>query len=129
MGDSRRKPILGLRSPCTRAPTGRAEGLTTGGAGARLAAGGVHFSYPCKVPLEKILESDKLAQQANNNSAAQFAGSPDLDSVLSDALIDALDAHTLMSTQAINSPDVRRGIKDLLLNHFGLWERLRKAAG
>jgi type I restriction enzyme R subunit len=85
--------------------------------------------YVRNVILEKILESDKLAQQANNNSAEQFAGSPDLDSVLSDALIDALDAHTLMSTQAINSPDVRRGIKDLLLNHFGLWERFRKAAG
>jgi hypothetical protein len=35
-----------------------------------------------------------------------------------------------MSTQALNSADVRRGIKEVLLNHFELWQRLRaKAAG
>lgn len=86
--------------------------------------------YVRNVILSKILESDMLAQQAANNSAEQFAGSPDIDSVLGDALIEALDAHALMSTQALNSVAVRRGIKDILLNHFGLWERLRaKAAG
>jgi type I restriction enzyme R subunit len=78
----------------------------------------------------KVLESALLAQQASNNSAEQFAGSPDLDTELMNAIIDALDAHTLMSTQALNSEAVRRGIKDMLLNHFRLWERLRaKAAG
>jgi type I restriction enzyme R subunit len=37
----------------------------------------------------------------------------------------ALDAHTTMSTQALNSADVRRGLKDILLNHVGLYEDLR----
>ena len=37
----------------------------------------------------------------------------------------ALDAHTLMSTQALNSPGVQSGMKDILLNHAGLYETLR----
>jgi len=37
----------------------------------------------------------------------------------------ALDAHNLMSTQALNSPTVQSGMKDILLNHAGLWESLR----
>jgi hypothetical protein len=39
------------------------------------------------------------------------------------------DAHTLMSTQALNSESVRRGLKDILLNHTGLYEDLRGSAG
>ena len=86
--------------------------------------------YVRNVILGKILESPKLAQQASNNSAEQFAGSPDLDTELTNAIMEAFEAHTLMSTQAINSGAVRRGMKDILLNHLGLWERLRaKAAG
>ena len=40
----------------------------------------------------------------------------------------ALDAHTLMSTQALNSAKVRHGMKDILLNHARLWETLRAEA-
>jgi type I restriction enzyme R subunit len=40
----------------------------------------------------------------------------------------ALDAHTLMSTQALNSPTVRDGMKDILLNHARLYEALRAPA-
>jgi hypothetical protein len=43
----------------------------------------------------------------------------------SHAIISALDAHTLMSTQALSSEAVRGGIKDILLNHAQLWEALR----
>jgi type I restriction enzyme R subunit len=86
--------------------------------------------YVRNVILGKLLESDMLLQQASGNTSEQFAGSPDIDGELANAIIEALDAHTLMSTQALNSPEVRRGIKDILLNHLGLWERLRaKAAG
>ena len=45
---------------------------------------------------------------------------------LVNAIISALDAHTAMSTQALNSPDVQRGLKDILLNHAELYERLRR---
>jgi type I restriction enzyme R subunit len=40
----------------------------------------------------------------------------------------ALDAHTLMSTQALNSDAVQRGIKDVLLNNARLYESLRAQA-
>lgn len=33
-----------------------------------------------------------------------------------------------MSTQALNSLDVQRGLKDILLNHSDLYERLRAVA-
>ena len=68
-------------------------------------------------------------QQAANNSKEQFANSPDLNKELENAIIDALDAHTLMSTQALRSETVRRGLKDILLNYSRLWETLREQAG
>ncbi len=77
---------------------------------------------------EKLLESATLAQQAANNTQEQFANSPDLQSELTNAIIAALDAHTLMSTQALNSEAVRKGIKDILLDHARLWEALRARA-
>jgi hypothetical protein len=44
--------------------------------------------------------------------------------------MDAMDAHTLMSTQVLNSPAVQSAMIELLLNHLGLWEKLRaKAVG
>lgn len=76
----------------------------------------------------KLLESATLAAQAANNTKEQFARSPDLQGELMNAIIGALDAHTLMSTQALNSELVRAGIKDILLNHAGLWEELRERA-
>ena len=51
----------------------------------------------------KLLESETLRQQAANNTKEQFANSPDLDSELLNAIMGALDAHTAMSTQALNS--------------------------
>jgi len=42
--------------------------------------------------------------------------------------MDALDAHTAMSTQALNSEEVLRGLRDILLNHTDLYESLRKRA-
>ena len=73
----------------------------------------------------KLLESETLRQQAANNSKEQFANSPDLKNELLNAIMSALDAHNLMSTQALNSQTVQLGMKDILLNHAGLWEALR----
>ncbi len=73
----------------------------------------------------KLMESETLRQQAANNTKEQFATSPDLDAELTNAIVDALEAHTSMSTQALNSPAVRRGIKEILLSHSKLWEALR----
>jgi type I restriction enzyme R subunit len=73
----------------------------------------------------KLLESETLRQQATNNTKEQFANSPDLNSELLNAIMGALDAHNLMSTQALNSEAVQRGIKDILLNNARLYETLR----
>lgn len=84
--------------------------------------------YVNNVILGKLLESQKLAQQASNNTKEQFGTSPDLDTELTNAIIEALDAHETMSKQALNSEIVLRGIKDVLLNHANLWEALRERA-
>jgi type I restriction enzyme R subunit len=76
----------------------------------------------------KLLESPTLRQQAAANSKEQFANSPDFGNELMDAIISALDAHQSMSSQALNSPEVRDGIKDILLNYTGLYEELRDTA-
>ena len=76
----------------------------------------------------KLLESAKLMQQATNNTKEQFANSPDLKAELMNAIMDALDAHTLMSTQALNSLIIQGGMKDILLNNAGLYETLRAQA-
>ena len=38
------------------------------------------------------------------------------------AIMAMLDAHTHMSTKALNSPTVQRGLKEHLLNGGHLWE-------
>lgn len=73
----------------------------------------------------KLLESEVLAEQAANNSKEQFANSPDLNSELMSAIIDAFAAHTTMSKQALDSQRVRDGLKDILLGPAMLYEALR----
>jgi type I restriction enzyme, R subunit len=82
--------------------------------------------YVNQVIKGKLLESEKLRQQAISNSKEQFANSPDLKSEIVNAVMAALDAHNSLSTQALNSPNVQSGIKDILLNHSKLWESLRE---
>ena len=79
--------------------------------------------------LGKVADSATLQQQAANNTKEQFANSPDLHTELQNAIIESYDAHTAMSTKALNSPIVLRGILDVLLNHAGLYETLRGRAG
>nr|WP_276595198.1 DEAD/DEAH box helicase family protein [Roseateles albus] len=73
----------------------------------------------------KLLENEMLMQQAASNSKEQFANSPDLKDALMHAIMDALDAHTTMSTQALGSERVRDGLKDILLGPAQLYEALR----
>ena len=77
----------------------------------------------------KLLESETLKQQAANNTKEQFANSPDLKTELMNAIMEALEAHTAMSTQALGSEAVRSGIKDVLLGPAELYESLREQAG
>ena len=84
--------------------------------------------YVNNVIMGKLLESEKLKQQATNNTKEQFANSPDLQSELMNAIMGALEAHNAMSTQALNSEAVRKGIRDVLLGPACLYETLRGQA-
>ncbi|CAG9229803.1 Type I restriction-modification system, restriction subunit R [Paraburkholderia caribensis] len=77
----------------------------------------------------KLLENELLVQQAASNSKEQFANSPDLKDALVHAIIDAFDAHTAMSKQALDSERVRDGLKDILLGPAQLYEALRARSG
>ena len=82
--------------------------------------------YVNNVIMGKLLESETLKQQAANNTKEQFANSPDLKTELMNAIIAALEAHTAMSTQALESQSVRDGLKDVLLGPAQLYETLRQ---
>jgi type I restriction enzyme, R subunit len=77
----------------------------------------------------KLLENATLMQQAAVNTKEQFANSPDLSQALMHAIMDALDAHTTMSTQALGSERIRDGLKDTLLGPAMLYEALRARSG
>jgi type I restriction enzyme R subunit len=77
-----------------------------------------------------VLRRRTLQQQPANNTKEQFGSSPTLATGITDAIMDAMDAHSTMSRQALNSVEIRDGIKQILLNYAGLWEALRaRAAG
>lgn len=76
----------------------------------------------------KLLESDVLVQQAVNNTKEQFSNSPDLANELMNAIIDAFTAHSAMSKQALDSEQVRQGLKKILLGPAGLYEALQDRA-
>lgn len=76
----------------------------------------------------KLLESETLVEQATNNTKEQFANSPDLAQAILNAIIDAFDAHSTMSKQALDSAKVREGLKDILLGPGQLYEALRRQA-
>jgi type I restriction enzyme R subunit len=73
----------------------------------------------------KLMESETLIQQALQNTKQQFENSPALTKAIMDAIIDAFDAHTTMSKQALDSAKVREGLKDVLLGPAQLYEALR----
>lgn len=76
----------------------------------------------------KLLENDTLVQQAGSNSKEQFASSPDLREALVHAIIDALDAHSTMSSQALKSERTQVALMDILLGPGQLYEALRTRA-
>ena len=76
------------------------------------------------------MENATLSEaQAAANSKEQFANSPELKQAMMDAIIDALDAYTTMSGQALAYERVRNGMKDILLGPGQLYEGLRSLSG
>lgn len=77
----------------------------------------------------KLLESEELAVQAQNNTKEQFSDSPDLSKALQTAIMDALSAHSAMSKQALGSEKVMQGLKEILLGPAQLYEALKERSG
>jgi type I restriction enzyme R subunit len=84
--------------------------------------------YVREVLRSKLLESPLLQQQAASNSREQFRSSPDLSSALEGAIMDAYDAHTAMSQEALSSKTVQAGLLELLLDYTNLYEALKERA-
>lgn len=73
----------------------------------------------------KLLENQTLIDQAASNEKVHFSNSPDLAIALTQAIMDALEAHTTMSQQALSSKKIQDGLKDILLGPGQLYESLR----
>jgi type I restriction enzyme R subunit len=84
--------------------------------------------YVNNVIMGKLLESETLIKQAASNTKEQFGNSPDLKIAIVDAIIEALDAHQEMSSQALNSETIQGDLKDILLRYAGLYEKLKAVA-
>lgn len=74
----------------------------------------------------KLMENETLFQQAGGNQKEQFDNSPLLKAAIMDAVIDALDAHSAMSRQALESPAIQAGLKAALMGPGRLYETLRE---
>lgn len=57
---------------------------------------------------DRLEESDTLAQQAQSNNLAQFSASPDLHSEFVSAVIGAMVSSEDLSTQILNSPEIKQ---------------------
>ncbi|MEX3999677.1 type I restriction endonuclease subunit R [Paraburkholderia sp. EG285A] len=79
--------------------------------------------------LNQMRKNGRIAEQALSNTRQQFANSPDIDDALLNAIMDADDVQSTMSKQALNSPRVLEGLKDILLGPARLYEILRAASG
>jgi type I restriction enzyme R subunit len=85
--------------------------------------------YVNRVIKGKMMESEVLRKQAASNTKQQFANSPDLMRELTSALMGALEAHTLMSTQALGSKLMQEKLRDVLLGPARLYEDLKEQVG
>ena len=74
----------------------------------------------------KLLENKTLIEQAASNEKNHFSNSPDLAMALTQAIMDAFDAHSSMSQQALASKRIQEGLKDILLGPGQLYEDLRR---
>jgi type I restriction enzyme R subunit len=87
--------------------------------------------YVSNVVFTKMLESEALQVQAENNTAQQFSASPDLLTELQDAVMASHDAHQTMSSQLLNDPEKMKDVLSILLElglQKALKERLSKHA-
>lgn len=76
----------------------------------------------------KLAESAVLVEQARANSEDQFAASPDLDTILTDAAIEIQESQNALADQVIGDKSVRDKLKAILLGPRGLYQKLKGQA-
>ncbi len=75
---------------------------------------------------KSVLRSQTLIEQAASNEKIHFSNSPDLALALTQAIMDAFEAHSAMSQQALASKRIQEGLKDILLGPGKLYEAPRE---
>lgn len=91
-------------------------------------APGDKLAYVNYVIKGKLMESEKLAEQALNNSKEQFVNSPDLASEKTSAVLDAFSAYSQTSKHSLESEQLRADRRAVLLGARRRWEGLRANA-
>jgi type I restriction enzyme R subunit len=76
----------------------------------------------------KLLESATLVQQAQANTKKQFEESPNLDQEILYAAMDSDAAFSTITRQVLESEQVRKRLKEILLGPAALYEALRQKA-
>ena len=79
-------------------------------------------------PGEEAIGRGDQTDTPDNNSTEEFANSPDLTSEILAAVMESMDAQSELSTRALNSGEIRDGLKSLLLERLDLYEKLRARA-
>ena len=77
--------------------------------------------------MAKVLEDERLRQQARANSREQFAVSPTLDRTVRAAELDCEGAHSELAARTIDSAAIHAGPIRVMLDQMNLWGRLRAA--
>ena len=72
----------------------------------------------------KLLDHERLAIQAKNNTKDQFSYSPDLEKEILNAVMETQEIYGEMSRQVLASEGGRKTIKEILLGSAKLYELL-----
>lgn len=73
----------------------------------------------------KLVESEKLREQAQANTKDQFANSPDLQEEGMNATIELMEAHEKMGKQMLNDNALLRTVIAAIVKQGGLWDGLQ----
>ena len=92
----------------------------------------------CRSTITKRLTTKQTPKKSQNRTTSDITdevglilticGSPDLTNEILTAVMESMDAQTELSTRAVNSGEIREGLKLILLDRLGLYEKLRTRA-
>jgi len=74
--------------------------------------------------ISKLVEDATLREQAEANDTVEAFGNGAYESTLNQAVVEALENHSMMAEQALKHPQVIKGLANLLLED--VYQRLRQ---